>query len=166
MLAPLFNPVNKIQTLLSAQPLPLYSYRLRLQVTVTVCPRNDYSYTKCCAKTLTLTGTPITEGTINYTVTTVGGSGAPVSQSGTITVQAAMSCLELVTIPIIGLATTGNYSMVLFNGATQIKVLGEGEFSAGNSDFLFSKAGIPSGSYTYKLMNGATVVKEGTVVLP
>jgi hypothetical protein len=169
-LAPtLTNPVNKSQTVISGTAITPIIFTWgggATNVTVSALPATITATPNLGAKTLTLTGTPLTEGVINYTVTTVGGSGVAVSQSGSITVQAAMSCLELVTIPIVGLATTGNYSMVLFNGATQIKVLGEGEFSAGNSDFLFSKAGIPSGSYTYKLMNGATVVKTGTVVVP
>lgn len=80
---------------------------------------------------------------------------------------AAIACLELVTIPITSLATTGTYTMVLFDapGTTQIKELGEGVFNAGDTNFLFSKVGLSVGTYTYKLMSGATVIKSGAVVI-
>jgi unsaturated rhamnogalacturonyl hydrolase len=78
------------------------------------------------------------------------------------------ACLNLVSIPITSLATTAVYSMVLFDapGTTQIKILADGNFNAGNTDFSFSKVGLVSGTYTYKLMSGVTVVKSGTIVLP
>ena len=79
----------------------------------------------------------------------------------------AITCINLVTIPIVGLASAGIYTMVLFDaaGTTQLKVLANGSFKAGDSNFLFSKVGFSAGSYTYKLMNGATVVKSGTVII-
>ncbi len=74
--------------------------------------------------------------------------------------QTAIGCLDLMTIPITNLASTGTYSMVLFDvtGLIVIKELGEGVFNAGDTDFLFSKEGIASGTYTFKLMDGAVVV--------
>ncbi len=82
--------------------------------------------------------------------------------------QTAINCLDLATIAISSLAIAGTYKVVLFDasGNTQIKELGEGVFNAGDTNFLFSPAGISTGTYTYKLMNGTIVVKLGTIVLP
>lgn len=62
--------------------------------------------------------------------------------------------------------TVTDYAGLAAAGTTQIKVLADGIFTAGNSDFLFSKAALAAGTYTWKLMSGVTVVKTGGVILP
>ena len=79
-----------------------------------------------------------------------------------------MICLELVTIPITSLVTTDAYRMMLYDvsGTVEIKELANGIFNAGDSKFLFNKEGLAAGTYTYKLMNGVTILKTGIVVIP
>jgi hypothetical protein len=58
--------------------------------------------------------------------------------------------------------------MELFDsaGTVFVKDLASGTFTSGNSHFLFSSSGISSGTYTYKLLSGTSVVKTGSVVIP
>ena len=167
----LTDPANKSQTIVLGDAIANIVFTWgdgATDVTVANLPAGLTATKNIGAKTLTISGTPSAVATTTYTVTTVGGTGAPIVLSGTITTQAVVTCLQLVTIPISALASTGTYSMVLFDapGTTQIKVLGKGVFNAGDSDFVFAKTGLSSGTYTFKLMNGATVIKTGTVILP
>lgn len=118
------------------------------------------------AKTVTISGTPTI--TSIYSVTTVQPVGTAVSLAGTITVIPLPSCLELVTVSITSLAATGTYELILFDaaGTTEIKVLADDTFNAGDFDFIFAKDGLATGTYAYKLMSGATVIKSGPVVIP
>jgi polygalacturonase len=166
--ASLTNPANKSQQITFGDAIANIVFTWgggATDVTVTNLPAGLIATKNAGAKTVTISGTPTVSGSVTYTVTTVGGIGPTITLSGTIQ---DIICLNLVTIPITSLAATGNYSMVLFDaaGTTQIKVLADGNFNAGNTDFKFSKVGLASGTYTYKLMDGATVVKSGTVVLP
>lgn len=117
-------------------------------------------------KTLTISGTPTISGT--YTVTTVGGTGDPVVISGTITVTPPIVCIDLVSLQINDLATTGSYRLVLLDatGTAEVRNLATGTFIAGDTNFLFSPDGLTSGTYVFKLFSGVTEVKTGTVVIP
>lgn len=118
------------------------------------------------AKTLTISGTPTTSST--YTVMTEGGTGSAIVVTGTITSKPAISCSSLLKVSITNLATAGTYKLVLFNaaGTTQIKVLTESYFSTGNTDFSFMQATLAAGTYTYKLMSGASTIQSGTLSIP
>ena len=171
-LATLTDPVNKSQSILQGAPIVdiVFTWGAgATDVTVAGLPAGLIATKNAGAKTLTISGTPTAVDTTTYTVTTIGGSGAPIAISGIIRVQApAIICLNLGSIPIAGLVTTGIYRMVLFDaaGIVEIKELVDGIFNAGDSDFLFSKEGISVGVYTYKLMSGVTVVKTGIVNIP
>ncbi len=117
-------------------------------------------------KTLTITGTPTTNST--YTVMTEGGTGDAITVTGTITSQSVIICTSTVTIEITDLETTGTYKLNLYNssGTTLVKTLANGTFVAGNSDFHFSASDISSGTYTYKLLSGSTIVKSGSIDIP
>lgn len=118
------------------------------------------------AKTLTISGTPTTSST--YTVMTEGGTGSAIVVTGTITSKPAISCSSLLKVSITNLATAGTYKLVLFNaaGTTQIEVLTESYFSTGNTDFSFMQATLAAGTYTYKLMSGASTIQSGTLSIP
>ncbi len=165
----LTDPVNKTQTVIDGNAIANIVFTWgggATDVSVASLPAGLISSKNVGAKTLTISGTPTTGGT--YTVSSVGGAGAPIVITGTITVLPAVTCLELVTISLTAVASAGDYDMILFDaaGTTQIKVLGAGTFNAGDSDFVFAKTGLSSGTYTYKLMDGATVLKSGAVILP
>lgn len=76
-------------------------------------------------------------------------------------------CLDLLSIAINSLATTANYRLVLFDqtGTTQVKVLAEGVFNSGNSNFCFHKGSLPPATYQYRLLRGTTIIKQGEVVI-
>jgi pectate lyase len=119
------------------------------------------------AKTLTISGTPMTSST--YTVMTEGGTGSAVSVNGTITAKPAIVCASMLKISINGLATAGKYRLALFDatGTTEVKSLAQGQFKSGDSEFSFSASGLSSGTYTYKLISETlTVVKTGTMTIP
>lgn len=118
-------------------------------------------------KTLTISGTPTTSST--YTIMTEGGTGDPITVTGTITAKPAIVCTTMETIEITSLETTGTYKLNLYDstGSTLVKALANGTFVAGNSDFHFSTTGLSSGTYIYKLISGtSTVVKTGSVDIP
>ena len=168
--ATLTSPINKSQTIDLGDAIANIVFTWgggATDVNVTGLPAGLIATKNAGAKTVTISGTPSAVATTTYTVTTVGGTSAAV-ETGTITVQTPLSCLALVTIPLTSVAAGGTYDMVLFDapGTTQIKVLGSGVFNAGNSNFVFTKTGLSSGTYTYKLMDGATIIKTGVVILP
>jgi hypothetical protein len=120
------------------------------------------------AKTLTISGT--TEGLLDYTVTTTGGSGAGVSYSGTLTPKAwsAFSCPAMVNVEIT-VAAAGSYELAIYNGGTKVKTIYNGAWGAGKSSIMFSVGDLDSGSYTYKLTNGSGDVvnsQTGSVDVP
>jgi hypothetical protein len=164
------NPGNKSQTIDLADPIASVIFTWgggATDVNVTGLPAGLIATKNMGAKTVTISGTPSAVASTTDTVTTVGGTSAAV-ETGIITVQTALTCLELVTIPLTAVASGGTFDMILFDaaGTTQIKVLGSGVFNAGDSDFVFAKSGLSPGTYTYKLMSGATVIKTGGLVLP
>lgn len=119
------------------------------------------------AKTLTISGTPTEGGT--YTVTTEGGTGSAVVVTGIIALKPPIACASLLTASITSLASAGTYRLVLYNaaGTVEVKVLTEGTFATGNTDYQFMATGLTSGTtYMWKLLNGATIVKSGTVLVP
>ncbi|MBR0497537.1 MAG: hypothetical protein IJJ78_00460 [Paludibacteraceae bacterium] len=120
------------------------------------------------AKTLTISGT--TEGLLDYTITTTGGSGAGVSYSGTLTPKAwsAFSCPAMVNVEIT-LVAAGSYELAIYNGGTKVKTIYNGAWGAGKSSIMFSVGDLDSGSYTYKLTNGSGDVvnsQTGSVDVP
>lgn len=117
-------------------------------------------------KTLTLSGNPTESG--NYTISTTGTSGTPVTVSGSITVEIPIVCMELIKIPITNLSVAGNYVLKLFDatGNIEIKTLVSGYLKAGNSDFILPVNAIVSGNYQYKLMQGSTIIKSGLINIP
>ncbi len=134
-------------------------------VTVAGLPTGVTAVKDMGAKTVTISGTPSAVGTSNYTITTIGGVGGPIISGGSIT---CMVCASLATLNITGLTPAGNYRLALFDatGTTEIKTLTTGNFTAGDSKFMFSRSGIAAGTYTFKLLNGVTIINSGTVVLP
>lgn len=134
-------------------------------VTVAGLPAGVTATKNMGAKTVTISGTPSGAGASTYTVTTVGGTGGPIVSGGTIT---CIACAALAKLSIVGLAPPGTYRLALFNaaGTVEIKTLAAGGFLVGNSDFMFDRTGIATGTYTFKVLNGVTVVNSGTVILP
>ncbi|MBN1463939.1 MAG: DUF362 domain-containing protein [Paludibacteraceae bacterium] len=164
----LSDPANKTQTVQlgnAITPINFVWGGAATDVTVTGLPAELLPTKTVGTKTLSISGTPSASGVINFTVTTVGGLGDPVVSTGSIT---CIACLSLAKISIIGLTPAGTYRLALFNaaGTTEIKSLANGNFTAGNSDFMFDRSGITSGTYTFKVLNGATVINSGTISLP
>ena len=119
------------------------------------------------AKTLTISGT--TEGMLDYTVTTTGGSGAAVSYTGTLTPKSwsSFSCAAMVSVDLT-VSAAGSYELAVYDGGTKVKTIYSGPFSAGKSNIMFSVGDLESGTYTYKLTNGGSVVdsQTGEIVVP
>lgn len=164
----LTNPANKTQTVHlgnAITPINFVWGGAATDVTVTGLPAELVPTKTMGTKTLSISGTPSASGTFNYTVSTVGGIGAPVEYTGTIT---CIACMALAKISIVGLSPAGTYRLALFNaaGTTEIKTLANGTFSAGNCDFMFDRSGIASGTYTFKVLNGASIVNSGSISLP
>ncbi len=165
----LSTPLNKTQTVNDGTAISTVVFTWgggATDVSIASLPAGLSSTKNVGAKTVTITGIPTADGT--YTVTTIGGTGASVAITGIITVLPVAGCLELITIPITALVSTGNYDIILFDvaGTTQIRDLGSGEFNVGDSNFLFPRDGLSAGTYTFKVMNGATVLKTGGILLP
>jgi len=165
----LTDPANKTQSVTSATAIASIIFTWgggATDVNVTGLPAGVTTAKNALAKTLTLSGSPT--ATASYTVTTIGGTGAAVSISGTITATPTIACLALIKAQILALATTGTYRLAVFDasGTTEIKTLANGVFAAGNTDFSFFPSGLASGTYVYKLFSGATMVKTGAFVVP
>jgi rhamnogalacturonan endolyase len=165
----LSNPTNKTQTVTSGTAITPIIFTWgggATDVSTSNLPAGLLIVKDADARTLTIYGTPIVSGT--YTVTTVGGSGVDLVIDGTITVLPAISCLELIKIPIYGVPVSGIYSLILFDstGNTEIKTLSTGYFNAGNSEFIVLQSEIASGSYMFKLLQGALVAKSGLFIVP
>jgi hypothetical protein len=60
------------------------------------------------------------------------------------------------------------YYLILYDntGTTAVKTLAKGTFVAGNIEFQFSTSGLSSGTYIYKLLDGTTTLKSGSVTIP
>lgn len=117
---------------------------------------------------LTISGSPSLTGSFNYTVTTTGGLGTATA-TGIINATAApLTCMSTVTILLANISSTGTYTLNLYNaaGTTLVKTLAQGVFQSGNVDFQFPANLVPSGSYTYKLLDGASVLKSGALTVP
>ncbi len=163
----LTTPTNKDQTnVITIDPIVFTWGGGAIDVKVFGLPLGLTAVKNTGAKTLTISGTPTTEGP--YTVTTEGGTGADVSVSGSITFVPPIVCLTMLTANITSVATQGTYRLALFDapGTTEIKTLATGLFSAGATDFSFPSTGLSAGTYTFKLLDGVTVMSSGSVVVP
>lgn len=119
------------------------------------------------AKTLTISGA-ISE-LIQYTVTTKGGSGEAITYSGILYPKGySASCGKMATINV-NVSTPGSYDLKIFNGSGElIKTVFSGSFATGSTNLIFAATDLDSGDYTYKLMNGASIVdgQTGVVTIP
>ena len=119
------------------------------------------------AKTLTISGA-ISE-LIQYTVTTKGGSGEAITYSGMLYPKGySASCGKMATINV-NVSTPGSYDLKIFNGGGElIKTVFSGSFANGSTNLIFAATDLDSGDYTYKLMNGASIVdgQTGVVTIP
>ena len=108
-----------------------------------------------------------TTGALNLIATYPVGSNPSWVRCLSFTQTPTIVCLDLISIAISSLPTTDTYSLVLYNqsGTTQIKVLAEGIFNAGDSNFCFHKGSLPPATYQYRLLSGATIIKQGEVVI-
>ena len=130
------------------------------------------------AKTATISGTLVT--TANYVVTTIGGSGEAVAYVGTLSTDGNTynvedydgtapvgGCDKMVNITLT-VTTAGTYELAVFNGGTKVKSVMTNAFGTGKTSVFFSAEDLDSGEYTYKLLNGASVVdgQTGVITVP
>jgi hypothetical protein len=64
--------------------------------------------------------------------------------------------------------TAGTYELAVFNGGTKVKSVMTNAFGTGKTSVFFSAEDLDSGEYTYKLLNGASVVdgQTGVITVP
>jgi len=165
----LTNPSNKTQTATSGTAITPIVFTWgggATDASVSSLPHGLLSVKDTDAKTITIYGNPTVSGA--YTISTVGGSGDDIVVDGTITVLPAISCLDLIKIAINSVPTSGIYSLILFDstGNNEIETLSIGYFNAGDSEFIVPQSKIGSGSYMFKLMQGASEFTSGFVLVP
>lgn len=133
-------------------------------VTVTGIPDANKSIS---GNTLTISGS-IT-ALLDYTVSTKGGSGEPITYSGTLYPKGfSTSCGKMATINV-EVTTSGQYQLTIYNaGGEEIKTVYSGPLETGKTSVMFSASEINGGDYTYKLLNDGSVVsgQTGTVTIP
>ncbi len=116
-------------------------------------------------KTLTISGT--LSKTINYSVTTRGGSGEAIAYLGVLSKDETVYNVEdyngepvdysvcasqqKVTAD---LPSNGTYTLNIYDGGSLVRTAFTGTLSSGKVILIFSTTGLPSGDYTYRLLDG------------
>lgn len=174
----LSNPVNKSQSVLDATSIETIVYTwggAATDVVLSDLPLGLNFVKDATAKTLTITGTPLVTGT--YTVTTVGGTGAAVVVSGTITVLPNPPTLTNPTNKTQTVTSGTAITPIIYTwggGATDASIssLPAGLLSVKDADLktitIYGNP-IASGTYTVTSVGGSGVdiVVDGTItVLP
>ncbi|MBR6804866.1 MAG: DUF4832 domain-containing protein, partial [Paludibacteraceae bacterium] len=82
-------------------------------------------------------------------------------------VAPVVGCTGMVGV-VLNVSTAGTYELAVFNGGSKVKSVMTRAFDAGKTSVLFSVYGLSSGEYTYKLLNGGSVVdgQTGSVTVP
>lgn len=125
--------------------------------------------------TITISGTPVDNGSYGYTITAnaiAGGTPATATANGSLRVNAVVipaSCGGSIDL-VLNISTPGTYDINIYNagGTLVYKAAKNTVMTAGNNTIMINPGCLASGTYTYKVESGTTLIdgQTNTIVVP
>ena len=125
--------------------------------------------------TITISGTPVDNGSYGYTITAnaiAGGTPATATANGSLRVNAVVipaSCGGSIDL-VLNISTPGTYDINIYNagGTLVYKAAKNTVMTAGSNTIMINPSCLASGTYTYKVENGTTLIdgQTNTIVVP
>ena len=125
--------------------------------------------------TITISGTPVDNGSYGYTITAnaiAGGTPATATANGSLRVNAVVipaSCGGSIDL-VLNISTPGTYDINIYNagGTLVYKAAKNTVMTAGSNTIMINPGCLASGTYTYKVESGTTLIdgQTNTIVVP